>query len=204
MNGRLIGINRMIVSPSGASSGIGFAIPSNLVRVVVAAAESGGPAQRPWLGAELQEVTPEIAASLGLDVPGGALVASVDDGRPAAKAGLKSGDLIESFDGSPIDDVGGFTYQHGDPAGRRQRQAWRRARRQALHRNDRARSGAGNRRRATSAISPAIRRWPASPSSICRPRSPTNSPTPARRKASSSATWRKGRTPTKLASRAAT
>ncbi|MCR4282532.1 MAG: trypsin-like peptidase domain-containing protein, partial [Bauldia sp.] len=71
IQGRLIGINRMIVSPSGASSGIGFAIPSNLVRVVAAAAESGGAPKRPWLGADLKDLTPEIAASMSIDIPVG-------------------------------------------------------------------------------------------------------------------------------------
>ena len=112
MNGRLIGINRMIVSPSGASSGIGFAIPSNLVRVVAAAAESGGGSpKRPWLGADLQPVTPELATGLGLDSPRGALVASVAEGGPAGTAGMKDGDLITSIDGSDIDDVGALTYR---------------------------------------------------------------------------------------------
>src|SRR6185437_7414130 len=78
MSGHLIGINSAIASSSGGSEGIGFAIPANLVRVVVASAESGSNAvKRPWLGAKLQEVTPDIADSLGLKVPNGALVASV-------------------------------------------------------------------------------------------------------------------------------
>ena len=67
MNGRLVGINSAIYSRSGGSQGIGFAIPANMVRVVVASAEGGsGAVKRPWLGAKLQEVTPEIAESLGL------------------------------------------------------------------------------------------------------------------------------------------
>ena len=111
MNGNLIGINRMIVSPSGGSNGIGFAIPSNLVRIVVAAAEKGGPPQRPWLGADLQTVTPELATGLGLDTPAGALVASVEPNSPAATAGLTAGDLIESIDGQAIADLGALNYQ---------------------------------------------------------------------------------------------
>jgi len=110
MQGRLIGINRMIVSPSGASSGIGFAIPSNLVHTVTAAAAAGAAPQRPWFGAELQSVTPELAASLSLDVPNGVLVASVIPGSPASTANLQPDDLIVSIDGSEIDDLGSFNY----------------------------------------------------------------------------------------------
>jgi Do/DeqQ family serine protease len=110
-NGRLIGINRMIVSPSGGSTGIGFAIPSNLVRVVAEAARNGGHAQRPWLGASLQSVTLDIAEGLGLTEPRGALVASVAEASPAAKAGLKTGDLITSIDGAGVDDLGSLNYR---------------------------------------------------------------------------------------------
>ena len=78
MTGRLAGINTAIFSRSGGSQGIGFAIPANMVRVVVASAKSGGKAvKRPWLGARLQAVTPEIAETLGLQLPTGALVANV-------------------------------------------------------------------------------------------------------------------------------
>src|SRR3954468_21292746 len=91
MNGRLVGVNTAIFSRSGGSQGIGFAIPANMVRVVVASAKSGGKAvKRPWLGARLQAVTSEIADGLGLRTPSGALVASVVPNGPAAKAGLKS------------------------------------------------------------------------------------------------------------------
>src|SRR6202030_4134967 len=93
MNGRLVGINSAIYSRSGGSQGIGFAIPANMVRVVVTSAEGGsGLVKRPWLGAKLQEVTPEIAESLGLKRPSGALVANVAADGPAAKAGIKTGD----------------------------------------------------------------------------------------------------------------
>lgn len=111
MQGRLIGINRMIVSPSGGSNGIGFAVPSNLVRVVANAARTGKPPERPWLGASLQNVTADIAEGLGITQPRGALVASVTDGGPAAKAGLASGDLIVAIDGTPIDDLGSLNYR---------------------------------------------------------------------------------------------
>jgi Do/DeqQ family serine protease len=112
MNGRLAGINTAIFSRSGGSQGIGFAIPANMVRVVVASAKSGGKAvKRPWLGAHLQAVTPEIAETMGLKLPDGALVSSVVAGSPAAKAGLKVSDLITGIDGQSIDDPNGFDYR---------------------------------------------------------------------------------------------
>ena len=112
MTGRLVGINTAIYSKSGGSQGIGFAIPANMVRVVVASAKSGGKAvKRPWLGARLQAVTPEIAESLGLRSPTGALVASVIPNSPAAKAGIKSSDLIVSIDGQTVDDPNAFDYR---------------------------------------------------------------------------------------------
>jgi Do/DeqQ family serine protease len=112
INGRLVGINSAIYSRSGGSQGIGFAIPANMVRVVVASAEGGsGAVKRPWLGAKLQDVTPDIADSLGLQRPTGALVASVLAGGPAAQAGLKAGDLIVSIDGATVDDPNAFGYR---------------------------------------------------------------------------------------------
>jgi Do/DeqQ family serine protease len=112
MSGRLVGINSAIYSRSGGSQGIGFAIPANGVRVVVASAEGGSSAvQRAWLGAKLQEVTPEIADSLGLKRPSGALIASLVPGGPAARAGLKTGDLLVSIDGIDIEDPNAFDYR---------------------------------------------------------------------------------------------
>src|SRR3981081_1378467 len=112
MTGRLAGINTAIYSRSGGSQGIGFAIPANMVRVVVASAKSGGKAvKRPWLGARLQAVTPEIAETLGLKLPTGALVASVVASSPAARAGLKSSDLIVAIDGQAVDDTNAFDYR---------------------------------------------------------------------------------------------
>jgi Do/DeqQ family serine protease len=112
MTGRLAGINTAIYSRSGGSQGIGFAIPANMVRVVVASAKSGGKAvKRPWLGAKLQVVTPEIAESLGLHSPSGALVASVVANSPAARAGLKSSDLITAIDGQTVEDPNAFDYR---------------------------------------------------------------------------------------------
>src|SRR5689334_8784015 len=112
MTGRLAGINTAIFSRSGGSQGIGFAIPANMVRVVVASAKSGGKAvKRPWLGAKLQAVTPEIAETLGLKLPNGALVANVAPNSPAARAGLKSSDLIIGIDGQVVDDPNAFDYR---------------------------------------------------------------------------------------------
>ena len=100
LSGRLVGINTAIFSRSGGSQGIGFAIPANMVQVVAASARGGGSAvKRPWLGAKLQSMTPEIAEGLGIKRNSGALVASVAANSPAAKAGLKTGDVIVSIDG---------------------------------------------------------------------------------------------------------
>src|ERR1700737_2752411 len=112
LSGRLVGINTAIFSRSGGSQGIGFAIPANMVKVVVASAKGGGSAvKRPWLGARLQAVTPEIADTLGLKLPTGALVASVVANSPAARAGLKSSDLIVAIDGQTVDDTNAFDYR---------------------------------------------------------------------------------------------
>ena len=112
MTGRLAGVNTAIFSRSGGSQGIGFAIPANMVRVVVASAKSGGSTvKRPWLGARLQAVTPEIADGLGLKRPSGALIASVTPTSPAARAGLKSSDLIIAIDGQQVEDANAFDYR---------------------------------------------------------------------------------------------
>jgi Do/DeqQ family serine protease len=112
MTGKLVGINTAIFSRSGGSQGIGFAIPANMVRLVVASAKSGGKAvQRPWLGAHLQAITPEIAETLGLQRPVGALVANVTQSSPAARGGLRLSDLIVAIDGQPIDDPNAFDYR---------------------------------------------------------------------------------------------
>jgi Do/DeqQ family serine protease len=112
LSGRLVGINTAIYSRSGGSQGIGFAIPANMVRVVVSSAKGGSAAvKRPWLGAKLQEVTPEIADSLGLKRPSGALVANVAAGGPAARAGIKTGDVIAAIDSTVVDDPNSFDYR---------------------------------------------------------------------------------------------
>jgi Do/DeqQ family serine protease len=110
--GRLVGINTAIFSRSGGSQGVGFAIPANMVQVVVASAKTGGSAvKRPWLGAKLQPLTNEIAESLSLKRPAGALVASVFPDSPAARGGIKPGDVIVSVDGQGVDDPNAFDYR---------------------------------------------------------------------------------------------
>jgi Do/DeqQ family serine protease len=111
MDGLLVGINTAIFSKSGGSHGIGFAIPSNMVRLVVQSALKGGKVQRPWLGAALQKLTPEIADSLGLAAPSGALIAKVHAKGPAAKAGLRAGDVVVSVDEKPVQNPEGFEYR---------------------------------------------------------------------------------------------
>ena len=117
MNARLVGINSMIFSKSGGSVGIGFAIPVNMVKIVIGAAKGGvKQVKRPWLGATLQGVTREIADSLGLERASGAMVASVQDKSPAAEAGLKRSDIIVAVDGQTIEDAEGFGYRFGTKA----------------------------------------------------------------------------------------
>jgi Do/DeqQ family serine protease len=111
MDGRLAGINTAIFSRSGGSHGIGFAIPSNMVRLVVQAALQGGKVQRPWFGASLQPVTMDLAETLGLDRPGGALIKSVHAKGPAARAGLKVGDVVVNVDGKPVQDPQAMQYR---------------------------------------------------------------------------------------------
>jgi serine protease Do len=107
MDGQVIGINTAIYSPSGGSIGIGFAIPSALAKPVVAELknEADHTVHRGWLGVRIQEVTDEIAESLGLDKARGALVASVSDKGPAQAAGIQPGDVILSFDGKDVGDM---------------------------------------------------------------------------------------------------
>ena len=111
MQGNLVGINTAIFSRSGGSHGIGFAIPSNMVQLVVQAALTGGKVQRPWFGASLQAVTSDLAESLDLDRPGGALIKEVHEKGPAARAGLRAGDVVVSVDGKEIKDPQAFKYR---------------------------------------------------------------------------------------------
>lgn len=106
VDGKLIGINTAIYNREGGGSiGIGFAVPSNMVRTVVAGAASGQRLVRPWFGANGQTVTAELAASLGLSRPIGVLIRDVDSGSPAERAGLRRGDVVFSIEGREVQDM---------------------------------------------------------------------------------------------------
>ncbi len=105
MDGEVIGVNTAIISPSGGSIGIGFAVPSNSAVLVLDQLKRFGETRRGWLGVHVQNVTDEIAASLGLEEPRGALVAKVSPGSPAAAAGIEPSDVIVKFDGQPIENM---------------------------------------------------------------------------------------------------
>lgn len=111
MNGKLVGVNTMIVSRSGGSVGIGFAIPANMVRLVVASAVNGGKINRPWLGASGQTVTGDLAPTLGLDRPTGVLINKLHPGGPADKAGIEVGDVILRIDGFEVNDMQSARYR---------------------------------------------------------------------------------------------
>ena len=105
MEGEVIGVNTAIISPSGGSIGIGFAVPSNSAVQVIDQLKQFGETRRGWLGVQVQNVTEEIAAGLGLQEPKGALVAKVSPDSPAAGAGIQPSDVIVKFDGQPIDNM---------------------------------------------------------------------------------------------------
>jgi serine protease Do len=105
MNGEVIGINTAIYSPSGGSIGIGFSIPANMVKAVVAQLKDFGHPRRGWLGVRIQQVTPDIAESLGLKTAGGAMVAGVNDGGPADQAKIRNGDIILKFNNQEVKEM---------------------------------------------------------------------------------------------------
>jgi Do/DeqQ family serine protease len=111
MNGNLVGINTMIFSQSGGSVGIGFAIPSNLVRLFSDNTLAGRKIERPWLGAQLETVSREMAQNLNLERISGAVVMRLSDGGPAAAAGLELGDVIVKVDGFEVGDAHSVTYR---------------------------------------------------------------------------------------------
>jgi Do/DeqQ family serine protease len=114
MAGDLIGVNTAIVSSSGASAGVGFAIPASVARQVIDTAASGGhEVVRPWLGAKTQAMTSEMAKSLGLASVRGVVVTDVWPGGPAARAGVARGDVIQSIDGDVVDDDRALTFAVG-------------------------------------------------------------------------------------------
>ncbi len=104
LSGRVVGMNTAIFSPSGGSVGIGFAIPASTVKSVVDQLREHGNVARGWLGVQIQSLTPDMAASLGVKSAKGAIVASVVDDSPASKAGFKQGDVVLSLNGSDVDD----------------------------------------------------------------------------------------------------
>ena len=102
--GEVVGVNSAIYTRTGSNMGIGFAIPVNIVKEELDQLRASGKVVRGWLGVYIQKMTPEIAESLGLPTPSGALVAEVLKGGPAKSAGIQRGDVITSFDGTPIVD----------------------------------------------------------------------------------------------------
>ncbi|GHF24579.1 serine protease [Kordiimonas sediminis] len=111
VTGELLGINTAIYSRTGASNGIGFAVPSNMVKSILRAALNEGQLARPWLGIQGQTVNNQIAIGLGLDRPGGVLVDSVFAGGPASFAGIKPGDVIMAVDGKEVIDEPGLNFR---------------------------------------------------------------------------------------------
>ena len=103
--GEVVGINTAIFSPTGGSVGIGFAVPSNMAKNVISQLIKYGKTKRGWLGVRIQEVTPEIAENLNLDKAQGAMIASVNPKGPAAKAGIKTGDIVLKFDGHEVEEM---------------------------------------------------------------------------------------------------
>jgi serine protease Do len=108
MKGEVVGVNTAIISPTGGSIGIGFAVPSDTVSSVVDQLKQFGETQRGWLGVKIQTVTDDIAETLGVPENTGALVSAVTDGSPAAKGGLEAGDVILKFDGKDVTTMRGL------------------------------------------------------------------------------------------------
>ncbi len=105
MDGQVIGINTAIYSPSGGSIGIGFSIPSNMAKADVEQLREYGHPRRGWLGVRIQQVTPDIAESLGLHEPSGAMVAGVNSGGPADLAKIRNGDIILKFNNQDVKEM---------------------------------------------------------------------------------------------------
>jgi serine protease Do len=108
MDGEVIGVNTAIISPTGGSIGIGFAVPSDTALVVIDQLRQFGETRRGWLGVKIQTITDDIAEASGVKENSGALVASVTPGSPAAKAGIQDGDVILKFDGKDVTSMRGL------------------------------------------------------------------------------------------------
>jgi len=111
MDGTLAGVNTAIFSRSGGSQGIGFAVPSNMVRTVIAGAASGDALRRAWLGAKADTVSAEIANAIGLARPDGVILSDIHPEGPALRAGLKSGDIIVAVEEQPVFDEEGLRFR---------------------------------------------------------------------------------------------
>ena len=111
MDGTLVGINTAIFSRDGGSLGIGFAVPSTMVRALLDSIDRGQPLARPWLGAGGQPVTADLADALGLGRPAGVMVNSVEPGSPAGRAGLRVGDVVIAVGDTPVDDPDGLRFR---------------------------------------------------------------------------------------------
>jgi serine protease Do len=105
MDGTLVGINTAIFSRDGGSVGIGFAIPSNMVRALIAGLDRGTPLARPWLGADGESLTADRAGEIGLARPAGVLITAVEPEGPADRAGIRPGDVIQAINGRPVEDA---------------------------------------------------------------------------------------------------
>jgi serine protease Do len=105
LNGEVVGVNTAIISPSGGSIGIGFAVPSNSALAVIDQLRQYGETRRGWLGVRIQQVTDDIAESLSIKPPHGALVAGIDDKGPAKPAGIEPGDVVVRFDGHDVKEM---------------------------------------------------------------------------------------------------
>jgi len=105
LNGEVVGVNTAIISPSGGSIGIGFAVPANSAVAVIDQLRQYGETRRGWLGVRIQQVTDDIAESLNIGTAHGALVAGVDDKGPAKPAGIEPGDVIVNFDGHDVKEM---------------------------------------------------------------------------------------------------
>ena len=139
LEGEVIGINTAIYSPSGGSVGLGFAVPAATVQTVVDQLQQDGRVSRGYLGVQIQPLTKELAEGFGLSTEKGALVAGAQDGTPAEKAGLKSGDVITAVDGEPVANARELTRKIGALKPGAKAEISLSARRQGADRDDRAR-----------------------------------------------------------------